>query len=141
MPPILRKLVVKDIHDINHPSARRTAINVKKRFVWPGMTTTFAIGFDPVLNANAQIGIFPDSERFSHIYCDIVGPLPQSQGYRYILTILDRATNRCEAVPVTDTLTETIVESLVIHWISRFGVPAIITIDRGPQFTSALFID
>ena len=30
-------------------------------------------------------------------------------------------------------------DALVTHWISRFGVPAHLTSDRGPQFVSALW--
>ena len=32
--------------------------------------------------------------RFSHIHVDLVGPLPPSQGFRYLLTCVDRST-RC----------------------------------------------
>ena len=31
----------------------------------------------------------PDA-RFSHVHVDIVGPLPDSSGYKYLLTVVDR---------------------------------------------------
>ena len=40
-----------------------------------------------------HIGKFPQpSRRFAHIHVDSVGPLPQSEGYRYLFTITDQAT-------------------------------------------------
>ena len=35
--------------------------------------------------------------RFTHVHVDIVGPLPTSRGYSYLLAILDRTTRWPEA--------------------------------------------
>jgi transposase InsO family protein len=44
-----------------------------------------------------------------------------------------------EAVPLSDTSAAACAKALTFSWISRFGVPKMITSDRGPQFTSNLW--
>ena len=39
----------------------------------------------------------------SHIHLDLVGPLPQSQGFSYLFKIIDRASCWPEAVPILQT--------------------------------------
>ncbi|GFN76420.1 Pol polyprotein [Plakobranchus ocellatus] len=80
-------------------------------------------------------------KRFSHIYIDIVGPLPESCGYRYLLTIIDRNTRWPEAIPIPNITTDECVQALVGGWISRFGIPEDLSSDRGSQFTSALWTE
>ena len=77
--------------------------------------------------------------RFEHVNVDIVGPLPASQGFQYLFTIVDRYTRWPEAIPITDTGTETCARALLFSWIAIFGVPLHLTSDRGAQFTSEIW--
>ena len=77
--------------------------------------------------------------RFHSIHVDLVGPLPPSEGMTYLFTIIERFTRWPEAIPLPDAKTPTCTNALIRGWISRFGVPADITSDRGPQFTSSLW--
>jgi IS30 family transposase len=77
--------------------------------------------------------------RFEHIHVDLVGPLPQSSGFSYLFTVVDRTTRWPEAVPLSNIAAADCAAALFTGWIQRFGVPTIITSDRGAQFTSSLW--
>ena len=76
---------------------------------------------------------------FNHIHVDLVGPLPPSNGFTYLLMVVDRFTRWPEAIPLSNTITHTCAQALVTHWIARFGVPMNMYSDRGLQFTSQLW--
>ena len=74
--------------------------------------------------------------RFSQVHVDLVGPLPSSHGFTYLFTMIDRTTRWPEAVPLSSISAESCAHAFISTWISRFGVPAVLTSDRGSQFTS-----
>ena len=80
-----------------------------------------------------------DNERLAVVHIDLVGPLPSSQGFKYLLTIIDRETNWVEAIAMRSITTEHVIKSLCNHWIVRFGVPSILISDQGTQFQSEEF--
>ncbi|KAK3889024.1 hypothetical protein Pcinc_006900 [Petrolisthes cinctipes] len=77
--------------------------------------------------------------RFAHIHVDVVGPIPPSDGHRYLFTIIDRSTRRPEAIPMANATSTSCASSLLSGWISRFGIPKHITSDRGTTFISHLW--
>lgn len=72
---------------------------------------------------------------------DLVGPLKPSQGYHYLCTFIDRATRWIEAIPLRIVTAESVAKAFYNQWVSRYGTPLRITTDRGPQFTSDLFLE
>ena len=79
-------------------------------------------------------------QSFDHIQVDLVGTLPSSNGFTYLLTVVDCFTCWPEAIPLPDNNTLTCVQALVMHWITCFGVPMDMSSDRGSQSTSQLWV-
>ena len=122
---------------------------ITEKFVWPGVkkdsrewarTCTSCQTSKVGRHTESGVGTFPQPKRrFGHIHVDIVGPLPPSEGARYLLTIVERSTRWPEATPMTEASTSACAQALLTSWISRFGVPDDITTDRGPAFLSELW--
>ncbi|XP_064093848.1 uncharacterized protein LOC135206360 [Macrobrachium nipponense] len=86
------------------------------------------------------MGEFPQPKRrFGHIQVDVVGPLPPSEGARYLLTIIDRSTRWPEATSMSEATTKACAKALLASRISRFGVPDDITTYHEPVFLSELW--
>ena len=66
-------------------------------------------------------------------------PLPPSEGYSYLFTIVDRFSRWPEAVPLQDSSAKSCVRALLRVWISRYGIPDHIISDWGAQFTGTLW--
>ena len=149
VPILLRRQVFDHLHNAAHPGMRATRRLVATRYVWPGLAKEVTAWARACLHCqrakvHRHVQVPPQhipvpTRRFSHIHVDLVGPLPSSQGYTYLFTIIDRTSRWPEAVPLKNITTSDCAHALFQGWVSRFGVPAVLTSDRGAQFTSSLW--
>ena len=80
--------------------------------------------------------ILVPTQRLSHVHIDIGGPLPSSQRFSYLITIIDQTTYWPEVALLSYISAVSCVPAFLSTWVSRFGVPAILTSDHGAQFNS-----
>ena len=148
IPYASRRKVFNCFHGLGHPGVERTRQAISQRVVWPSMRADVSRWARECLSCQQAkvtkhvvppIGEFAvPNRRFDHINVDIV-TLPQSNGFRYLLTAVDRFTRWPMAVPMRDMTTETVIDAFAFGWVQHLGVPTTITTDRGTQFTSEMF--
>ena len=149
VPFSLRRKLFDLLHSTTHPGVRGSRRLISSRFVWPKMSSEIGSWSRSCLqcqrskissHVKSSVPQIPvPGRRFSHVHVDIVGPLPSSQGYSYLLTMIDRSTRWPEVVPLSSITAESCVRSFISTWVSRFGVPDTLTSDRGSQFISSIW--
>lgn len=149
LPSQFRYPIFELLHGFSHPGVKASQHLISKAYVWPKMQTNIRKWTRCCLQCQRSkihhhtrsppsTFAVPDS-RFSHVHVDIVGPLPPSNGHRYLVTCIDRFTRWVEAIPTSDITARTVARAFVNGWIARFGTPTTLTTDRGQQFESLLW--
>uniref|UniRef100_A0A5S6Q1K7 RNA-directed DNA polymerase n=1 Tax=Trichuris muris TaxID=70415 RepID=A0A5S6Q1K7_TRIMR len=127
LPFSFRRQVFNALHSLSHPSIRATQKLITNHYVWPGVNKDVRLWARQCLicqrtkiqrhvKTPPKLFAIPES-RFDHVHVDIVGPLPSSQ-----------------AVPLLNCKAETVARGFTAAWISRFGIPSVVTTDQGRQF-------
>ena len=150
IPASQRNLVVNLLHHGDHPSVKETIRRTAKDYYWPQMRkniTEFVRTCHPCQVAKQSttikpgIGHFPvPDERFSYIHIDVVGPLPESRGHKYLLSVLDRTSRWLELYPMRSASAAECSEAF-LQWVARFGCPHTAVSDNGNSFVSRLWKD
>ena len=154
VPTCLQRTVFDSTHRIAHPGSKAGYKILKNSYWWPGMRkeplfwakSCFSCQVSKIHRHTKSPleNLPPPTRRFSHIHVDLVGPLPQFEGKNMLVTIIDCWTSWPEAFPLSTTgdaaSAQACAKIIIREWIPRFGVPEVITTDRGSQFKSDLWI-
>ncbi|KAF0772627.1 Uncharacterized protein FWK35_00001963, partial [Aphis craccivora] len=146
---LYRRRVFNVLHGQAHRGSRATLRLIKSRYCWTGTNRDIAQWTkccEPCQRAKvnkhtstAVAPFAPPERRFGHIHVDLVGPLPPSNGFKYLLTVVGRYTRWPEAWPIENMSAHAVAQLLTTNWIACFGVPDTIATDQGRQFESDLF--
>ena len=149
VPPPLRRRIFDALHNLSHPGTRATKKIISSRYVWHRMSVDITRWCQECTacqlakvhhHTKTPVSVIPMPDApFQHVHVDLVGPLPPSQGYTYLLTIIDRYTRWPEAIPLSSISADVCSKQFLLHWVARYGIPLAITSDRGRQFTSNLW--
>lgn len=150
VPETLRNRIFQLFHGPSHSSSRATLRLIKSKFIWPSINKDIKEWCRGCIQCQRSktgrhVHTHPakfdlPSARFKHVHMDIIGPLPDCEGYRYCLTLIDRITKWPEAVPLKNISAQTVCRAFVDQWISRYGSPVTLTTDQGAQFEARLFV-
>ena len=135
VPKIYRELVMKALHNLDHPSPTKTASRVNKGYLWPTLDKgRGSMGHDmhplPACqdwSPHPPPPLKPKLVRkplFSDFEIDIVGPLLESEWYRYLLTILCRTMRLLKVIPMVNSTMVDCCNAFIRGWVKNFGLPA-----------------
>ena len=152
LPPAYRQAAIKALHEHTHAGQQQTIKMARDRYLWLGLakdvkkfvkSCTVCQKVKVNRHEHVQPGGFPaEKTRFKTVHVDLVGPLPETEeGYKFILTCIDRATRYPVAIPLKSTETAEVWQQFQDNWIATFGVPALLITDRGSQFTSTYWAE
>ena len=137
------------LHSLSHPGIRGSQALIGRHYVWHRMRSDIAAWCRQCVSCQsskvqqhtrAPVHHIPVPERpFSHVHVDLVGPLPPSRGFTYLLTVIDRTTRWPEAFPLEGITAAECARSFISGWVARYGTPLEMTSDRGRQFISGLW--
>ena len=148
VPLSFRRSIFNVVHGLGHPGVERTKQSITEKFVWPNIkqdVSTWARECLPCQQAKIQRHVVPPiaefivpPKRYQHLHLDLVS-MPPSNGFDHLLTIVDRFMRWPAAIPIPNINAETVIDALTHNWIANYGVPEVITTDRGSQFSSQVF--
>ena len=134
---------------MEHPGPKETLRKVGDRYFWPSMRKDVAEYVRLCHSCNsckpARI-IKPPMDpnpimapRFRQLQLDIVGPMPESRGMKYLLTILDTTSRYIEAIPLPAATAPACAQAFIERWVPHFGLPFKAMSDSGNVFISQIW--
>ena len=123
-----RNIIINLIHHNDHPSIKESVKRISKDYYWPNLrnnVTDFVRSCHPCQVAkqartvNPGVGLYPVvDKRFSFIHLDVVGPLPESEGFTYLLSVYDRCSRWFDALPLRSATSGDICRAFIDGWVS-----------------------
>lgn len=147
----IKNEILKASHEsliAGHSGIKRTLHRIRLNYYWRNMKLDIQTFINACVKCNqnkskvktqAPMRLTSSSDyAFQKLYVDIVGKLPASGEFEYLLTIKDDLTGFVIAVPIVETSSETIARNLVEKVFMIFGFPQIIICDNAANLNSEL---
>ena len=144
IPAQLRRLLMSKFHSLDHAGPSEITKRLCDLYYWPTIKKdagNYVKSCDPCQQVKPHrtyrppIGEFPTPDkRFQHLNIDVVGPLVESEGMKYIFTCIDRGSRWIQGIPMPDCSAETCANAFIRGWVQRFGCPLKITTDNAQTF-------
>lgn len=152
----LRQDLIKEYHESptsGHPGIFKTLVLIKPHYWWPGQTIFVkkyidGCGICQQMKVNTHPTAAPLMLITSHAHCpfeqitmDFITDLPISEGFDSILVMVDQGLSKGVILcPCNKTMTAAKTADLYLkEGFKCFGLPSIMILDHGPQFTSKVF--
>ena len=151
VPEGLQKRVMGALHDSQfaaHMGVMKTLRRVNMRFWWPsvredviryvGECSLCSVVKAGRRRARVHLNPYVASYPMHIVHVDLVAGLPEVDGYKYILVIVDKFTKWVELVPLRSKDASEMQQALTANLLCRFGLPTQIVADRGTEFEGEL---
>ena len=149
VPNPLRPIVFKLFHAPIHSGSEKTIDLIRGNYFWPSMVRDIShwalhcpkCQKNKITRHNRQRLVnFPtEPGRLNIVHIDLVGPIPNNDDFKYILTMRDRNSGYLCTAPLPDKTTEAVIYSIEQNFVSKLGIPDCFISDNGKEFTSNKF--
>ena len=149
LPPTLRVLTFNLLHNAIHQGKAKSVETISSFYYWPRMAEDIALWVKScpecqtckiTRHNRARLTNYPrNNSRLHTLHTDLVGPLEESDGFKYVLTLRDRVTGFMAAAPIKNKASLTVVDAFKRNFIGILGIPSVIISDNGREFNSNVF--
>ena len=150
IPKPLRQQIMQSLHCLDHIGWKPSTVRIASEFYWPSLkhdvkrfvqlcNTCKKVKAGSKLTNTGEFKV--PGQRFSHVMVDVVGPLPPSYGYRYLLTAICRTTRLLHAMPLKEASASEVSSAFLHGWVAWLGVPSVVSSDNGGSFAANLWKD
>ena len=151
IPKSLTASVFQACHDLDHCGQAESKRRIRSAYYWPSLgrdTSKYVRSCHPCQSIKPKKKYCPKpktfkvpDKRFQEVHIDVVGPLPESEGMRYILTLLDRKSRWLESVALPEASSLACCNGFIRGWLARYGACQSLICDNGNTFTAKLWTD
>jgi predicted aspartyl protease len=148
VPETLKHDILLNYHDsllIGHGGFDRTYHLIRLKYFWKRMYNEIGQYVKSCQdcqknkahgNKPGELKPLPCEGIFKRVHLDLFGPLPEVDGYKYVLLIVDSFSKWTEAFPVKSLRGDEIAKIFYREYICRWGAPYSLLSDRGTNFLS-----
>ncbi len=152
-PRSIRETLLRLAHDdklAGHCGVQKMLLRLQQDWLWPNMEediTIYCRSCHECNTGNVSNNSKPcpleqmETTTFFNqkVHLDLLGPLPNSNGFKYLLVMIDSFSKWIELTPLRSKEMEEVSEAFFTNWICRHGVCVQLQSDQGKEFSNRLF--